>query len=389
MDNSNEAKYLMEKLVNFNTENFDDKPGGYTLELLEFVKKYLAKSGIQSSVFPYTIEKKLNGQDILLNNRGILLSKPKNNNKPVILLEGHCDTIPLSEKNIVKPIFRIKQNQIIGRGSVDMKGSLVSMILAIKELAKVENLKYQPVLLITSDEEANNFAGIKYFIKQQDKHNLKIKLAICGEPTSFVVKTNFYGAMYRIIKFFGGSGHGAYSGKEKNAIVNSVFFLNKLMDYQNKVCKLYNSSFGYSTMNIGVIRGGEKVNQIPSSCVIEFAIRTVKNNKIYDKLFHNTTRDKNLYTVEKVFSYNPISVSAKDEIINVLKKILLNEGKEQKNKSLSVKEFTEATFLNTAGIKTIVFGPGDPAFSHTSFESINIKDILLYKNVLKKFFQSL
>lgn len=389
MDNSSEAKYLLEKLVSFNTENFDDKPSGYTLEFLKFVKKYLAKSGVQSSIFPYNIDKKIDGQNIRLKDRGILLSAPKINNKPLILLEGHCDTVPISEENIAKPIFRAEQNQMIGRGTVDMKGSIVSMILAIKESAKLKNLKYQPALLITSDEEANDFAGIKYFIKQQDKYNRKIKLAICGEPTNFEVKTNFYGAMYMIIKFFGKSGHGANGKKSNNAIINSVPFLSKLTNYQKIVCKIYNDNFGYSTMNIGVIRGGEKVNQIPSSCTVEFAIRTVKNNKIYEKLFNDIINGKNSCVIEKVFSYNPISISDKDETINTLKNVLLKEGINQKNRLLSIKEFTEATFLNKAKIKAIAFGPGDPLLSHSSCEQINIKDVMMHKNILKEFFLSL
>ena len=386
MNSNNEAKYLLEKLVSFNTENFDDKPGGYTLDLLKFVQKYLAKSNIRSSVFPYAIDKKIGNQVIKLENRGILLTTPKRNNKPIILLEGHCDTVPMAEENIKKPVFSMKQDQMIGRGTVDMKGSIVSMILAIKELNKIQNLKYQPALLITSDEEANNFEGIKYFLKLQKRHKYNIELAICGEPTNFEIKTNFYGAMYTIIKFLSKGGHGAHSKNLDNAIINSVPFLNKLITYQKNVCKIYNNNFGYSTMNIGIIRGGEKVNQIPSCCAIEFAIRTVKNNEVYNELFNNIMKDKNLYKIKKVFSYDPISISKKDEIINVLEKILFKKSMTRKGKFSSVKEFTEATFLNKAGIKTIVFGPGNPVLSHSPKEQIDIKNVLLYKEILKEFF---
>ena len=387
MNDNNKAKYLLEKLVNFNTENFDDKPSGYTLDLLKFVQKYLKESGIKSKIHKYNLNKKYDCGTKKLKGRGILLTEINDSKKPIVLLEGHTDTVPIENKDISKTICSVKGNIIKGRGAVDMKGSIASMILTIQELSKNKNSKYQPVLLLTSDEEANNFAGIKYFLKEKKRRN--IVLAICGEPTNFEVKTNFYGAIYIIIKFFGKSGHGAHNKKTNNAITNSVVFLNKLIDYEKKVCKLYSDDFGYSTMNIGVIQGGEKVNQIPSSCAIEFAIRTVKNNKIYEKLFNNTMKGKDSYSIEKVFSYNPISISEKDKTIDTLKNILLNKRKKQKKKSLPVKEFTEATFLNMAGIKTVVCGPGDSMFSHTPFESINIKDILLYKNVLKEFFLSL
>ncbi len=389
MDDINEAKYLLEKLVGFNTENFDEKPSGYTLGLLKFAQNYLAKNGIQSSILPYTIDKKIDRQIIKLKDRGILVTTPKKDNRPIILLEGHCDTVPISEEGVIKPIFRAQRGQMIGRGTVDMKGSIVSMILTIKELSKLQNLKYQPALLITSDEEANDFAGIKYFLEQQKKHKYDIRLAICGEPTNFEIKTNFYGAMYVIIKFLGKSGHGAHCRKSENAIINSMPFLNKLVNYQKKVCKIYNGKFGYSTMNIGIIRGGEKVNQTPSSCTVEFAIRTVKTNSIYEELFNDIIRDKSSYEVEKVFSYDPVSISDKDEIIIALKKILSGESKVQKGKLPSVREFTEATFLNGSGIKTVVFGPGNPILSHSSNEKIDIKDVLLARKILVRFFQSL
>ncbi len=389
MDDINEAKYLLEKLVGFNTENFDEKPSGYTLGLLKFVQNYLEKNDIQSNILPYTIDKKIDRQIIKLKDRGILVTTPKKDNRPTILLEGHCDTVPISEEGVIKPIFRAQRGQMIGRGTVDMKGSIVSMILTIKELSKLQNLKYQPALLITSDEEANDFAGIKYFLEQQKKHKYDIRLAICGEPTDFEIKTNFYGAIYIIIKFLGKSGHGAYGKKSDNAIINSITLLNKLVNYQEKVCKIHNDNFGYSTMNIGIIHGGEKVNQTPPSCTVEFAIRTVKSNNIYEKLFNDIIRDKNSYNIEKVFSYNPLSISDKDKMINTLKKALLKENKTQKNKLPSIKEFTEATFLNRAGIKTIVFGPGNPSLSHSSSERIDIKDVLMSKKVLKEFFLSL
>jgi len=40
------------------------------------------------------------------------------------------------------------------------------------------------MLLLTSDEEANNFAGIKHFLKNNKK---KIMFALSGEPTNFKI----------------------------------------------------------------------------------------------------------------------------------------------------------------------------------------------------------
>lgn len=385
MNSNNKTRYLLEKLVNFNTENFDNKPSGYTLDFLEFVQKYLKESGIKSKIYKYNLNKKYDGETKKLKDRGILLTEVNDSKKPIILLEGHADTVPIESRDISKTICSIKGNIMKGRGAVDMKGSLVSMILAIQELSKNKNLKYQPVLLLTSDEEANNFAGIKYFLKE--KKNKNIALAICGEPTNFEIKTNFYGALYVIIECFGKSGHSANKLKRENAIENTIPFLNNLIKYQEKVSKIRHPKLGCSVMNIGVIKGGRKVNQVPSSCIIEFAVRTVRNNKIYLDLFNDIVENKKIpHKTTQVFSYDPICIPNDNKLIGELKKSALKF--EKKSQSSVSKEFSEATSLNKAGIKTIMFGPGNPAYSHSADEKIDIEDILLAKRMIVDFFVS-
>ena len=291
--NKQQTKQLLKKLVNFNTENFDDKPSGNTLDLLEFVKGYLKENNIESEIYQYAVNKKYGGKIKKLKNRGILLTKVSDCKKPIILLQGHCDTVPIEKKGNSKIICSVKGDILKGRGTVDMKGSVASMILAVQELNKNKNLKYQPVLLLTSDEEANEFAGIKYFLEKKKIKN-NIALAICGEPTDFKVKTNFYGALYMIIECFGKSGHSANNSKNQNAIENAIPFLNGLLKYQKEISKICHPQLGRSVMNIGTIKGGKKVNQIPSSCVIEFAVRTVKNNKAYLNLFNKIAEDKKI-----------------------------------------------------------------------------------------------
>lgn len=382
-----QTKQLLKKLVNFNTENFDDKPSGNTLDLLKFVRRYLKENDIESEIYRYTLDKKYGCKVEKLKNRGILLTKISDRKKPIILLEGHVDTVPIENKNISKEICSINGDKIKGRGAVDMKGSVVSMILAIQELSKNKKLKYQPVLLLTSDEEANDFAGIKYFLNlEKRKRKNNIALAICGEPTNFEIKTNFYGALYMTIECFGKSGHSANNSKNQNAIENAISFLNSLIKYQKEISKIHHSQLGYSTMNIGTIKGGKKVNQIPSSCVIEFAVRMVKNDKAYLNLFNKIVENRKIpHQTTQIFSYNPVCISSENEIIDRLKKSVLKFGK--KSQSSVSKEFSEATFLNEHGIKTILFGPGNPLLSHSSDEKIDIKDVLLAKEILIDLFK--
>lgn len=384
MDKLKEIEKLTQKLINFNTENFDDKPGGYTLALLESVKSILKKSGIKSKIYEYKIKRIIGDKKTELDRRGILISEfdPQ---KPVILFQGHADTVPVVEKFDGKN-FKKKNNTIYGRGAVDMKSSLAGFILTLKDLKNQSGLKYQPVLLITSDEEAGNFAGIKKFIEKYKIKKFNVEFAVCGEATGFALKQNFLGAMYLKFRFTGKSGHAANNKSGMNAIEKAVPFLNNLIKYQEKLEKESNV-LGKAVLNIGVIRGGEKVNKIPTECEIELTIRSTLKNNYYQKEIAGLVR-KHKCEMETVFSYDPILLSKNDNFIRSLQKSIDAENK-QYNKNIApdntMKEFTEATLLNNAGIKTIVLGPGDPLLNHTDNEHIKIRDILDYVEILTAF----
>lgn len=376
MSDLKEIEKLTKKLINFTTENFDDKPSGYTLELLEFVQSFLMDSGIRSQIHEYELERIIDGKKISLGSRGILLSE-YDDKKPVILLQGHADTVPIARKFEDENCL-VEEGMIFGRGAVDMKSSLAAMTMTVIKLKENRDLQYQPVLLITSDEEAGSFAGIKKFIEIYKKAKPDIRGAICGEVTDFAIKHDFLGAMYLRFHFAGKSGHAANKGRGDNAIEKAIPLLNDLVRFQNRLIKQKNA-LGQAVMNIGTIRGGEKVNQIPTACSIEVSLRTIKKNDIYEKEFLRLAK-KNGGRMEKVFSYEPTRISSEENLIRSLKKSM---GRARKQETI-MREFTEATLLNQVGIKTIVFGPGNPLLNHSDEERIKTRDIARYQDILEK-----
>ena len=131
-----------------------------------------------------------------------------------------------------------------------------------------------------------------------------------------------------IIECFGKLGHGANKSENENAIENIIPFLNDLLKYQKEISKIRHPQLGYSVMNIGTIKGGRKVNQVPSSCVIEFAVRTVKKSNIYLNLFNDIVENKKIpHKTTQVFSYDPICVSSNNKFVSELKKSVLKFGK--------------------------------------------------------------
>jgi len=372
-----DLKNLIMPLMEFNTQNSSSGEfEGYTLPLLKFVQKRLSAKNIKSRIQEYSIERTQNGKTIKSKKRGNLIAFV-DKKKPFILLQGHVDTVP--DLDNFKP--RIKNGYVIGRGAVDMKGSVAGLISAFEELAQKDFLSYSPYLLLTSDEEANNFSGIKHFLRH-NKQNFDF--GICAEPSNFNIKPYFFGAIYCILEIFGKEAHSSSDKPLDNAIENSIKPLNQLMKFKKFVSLQKAAHFDKSVMNIRVIKGGQKANQIPKQCKIGFTIRNSKNAPLYFKALSKIVlgKIKVNYKLNKIFAYNPLAVKIKKKVKNKLEAAFISNNIPIHYSTM--KGFSEATFLNKTGIQTIVFGPGDFELCHINAkkEKINLNKIEKFSKVI-------
>lgn len=372
-----QLKEILENLLRFDTQNSNDFAGGYTLSLLLYLKNHLEKRGAKVKIQRYNIQTEIGGKKIKLANRGNLLALTKSN-KPVILFQGHLDTIPDSSR--FKPTIR--KDYAIGRGAVDMKGPLAGLIKAFEILLeKEEELSFAPALLLTSDEEAHNFVGIKNFLARPLMPLPKIVLGICAEPTNMRVKTNLYGAMYFVLNISGASFHSAIANTN-NPIEKMIPVLLELKEFKRELGKRDKGGIGSSILNIGKIRGGDKVNQTPKSCELHFSIRNAEKVKIIENLLKDKILKIKEVGLKKIFAYEPVIV----RLSPFQKKMIKNAFSKNKTRLefSPMVGFSEATFLNKAGVPCVVFGPGDFSLAHAqaSKEKIRISQIERYVNIL-------
>lgn len=372
---------ILRQLLAFNTQNSSRVAGGHTLPLLLYLKDRLEKKGARVVLQKYSVQTSLNGKPALLKDRGNLLAVI-GKKKPAILFQGHVDTVP--DPSQFSP--KVTHDFAVGRGAVDMKGPVAGLIGAFETLLeKREELTLSPALLLTSDEEAHNFSGIKKFLKEHLLSLSDIKFGICAEPTNMKIKMHLYGAMYFLLRTYGTQLHSAVTCGD-NAIEKAIPILSSLVELKKKLAEGSRDGFGASILNIGIIRGGEIPNQTPKTCEIHFTIRNTKpvntiENLLRKKVFLNLPEGAK---VEKLFAYDPIVVK-----LQPLYKTLIKKAFFQSRLPLefgSMKGFSEATFLNNAGLPCFVFGPGKFELAHAPArkEKIKIAQIKKYVNILVK-----
>ncbi|PWN06420.1 M20 family metallopeptidase [Rhodohalobacter mucosus] len=204
---------------------------------------------------------------------GQLLSIPseRRKNTPNQLLIGHCDTVwPLHTLKSMP--CELKNGQMSGPGIYDMKAGLLEILFALKTIDHM-GLKPEvtPVVFITSDEEIGSFESRSNIMRLSNIADrcfvLEPALGIDGR-----IKTSRKGVGNYFITVHGKPAHSGLSPEQgRSAIVEMTYIIQMLYDL--------NDPEKGTTVNVGTIQGGERVNVIAAKSTIEVDVRIAKKEE--------------------------------------------------------------------------------------------------------------
>ena len=157
---------ILQNLIRFDTTN----PPGNEAECVAYVNKLLIGAGFTTILLAKTP------------NRPNLIARLKGQgNAPPFLLYGHVDVVTTLGQAWTHPPFEgvIADGCVWGRGALDMKGG-VAMMLAAFLRAKAEGLSLSGdvVLAILSDEEGGSDYGAKYLVETHPEQFKGIRHAL-------------------------------------------------------------------------------------------------------------------------------------------------------------------------------------------------------------------
>jgi acetylornithine deacetylase/succinyl-diaminopimelate desuccinylase-like protein len=294
---------ILQNLIRFDTTN----PPGKEAECIDYISRLIQSAGIDTKILY---------QDPARPN---LISRIKGNgNAPPLMLYGHVDVVSTAGQVWQYPPFegRIVDGFLWGRGALDMKGAVVMMLCALLR-AKYENvyLAGDVVLCIMSDEEAGGNLGTGFLVEHHADYFKGIRYAISEfGGFSFYLKGKKFFPIEVIQKqvcsikatIRSRSGHGAFVMKD-GAMAKLARMLNQLdkkylpvhitpvvqtlveqmasaLPFPGRIVlrQLVNPSFTdrvlkllgekgrnfipmlRNTVNATIVRGGDKVNVLPS-----------------------------------------------------------------------------------------------------------------------------
>jgi acetylornithine deacetylase/succinyl-diaminopimelate desuccinylase-like protein len=168
----------------------------------------------------------------------------------------------------------IRDGKVWGRGTTDTKGPMAAALWALRDWAKSSARAASRVewtFLGLMGEEAGNDGA-----HAMSKKGFRSDLALVLEPTGLSAVTAHKGVLWMEIVTRGVACHGAMPDQGRNAIHAMRRVLEIFEEkIQPSLERRPHIKLGASTMNIGTIAGGSKINIVPDACRIEIDFRLV------------------------------------------------------------------------------------------------------------------
>ncbi|MBI9083641.1 MAG: M20/M25/M40 family metallo-hydrolase [Desulfobacterales bacterium] len=353
-DHHREVLDLTQDLIRFRTTA--SRPGEIA-RCLDFVTAYLDDHGI--------------GHRRLTHDGVVSILVPFGEGSPRVLLMSHLDVVEGPDA-IFEP--KIIGDRLFGRGSIDDKYAVaLSLVLCRLHREQMQKRGLDPAtlpfgLLITSDEETGGERGAKPALEA-------VRPDFCialdgGSLDQIIVKEK--GILRLRLVARGTAAHGARPWLGKNAIEALM------VDYRNLAGLFDETSpdHWHRTLNLGIIRGGKAVNQVPDHAEAVLDIRYTETDAPRDLVAQIRGRVSSEVIVDEI---EPLFYGGRSPFLDLLL-------------SLSPDTITgfehgasDARYLMAHGVPGIVWGPDGDLSQHSPEEHINLPSLVALFDRLSAF----
>ncbi len=290
-----------------------------------------------------------------------------------LALVGHTDTVPYDPHWTEATTLIEREGKLFARGACDTKG-FIAAALAATEGIDLKLLRQPLALVFTADEEVG-LMGAKRLV---DIRPLRARYSIVGEPTSLQPMRAGKGYCLAEIIVRGREGHSAYPALGASAIFRAARVIGRLEKIAEDLKAGRHESFDppYTTLNIGVIRGGTAKNVIAGECRFTLEWRPIPgqpSNRLLDLLQMALEEEKKLdpgFECEVIASRadSGFEVPADSQIIKLLERL-------SGEKTGTVAFGTEAAQMIELGADAVVMGPGNIRVAHQTGEFVPIDEL--------------
>jgi acetylornithine deacetylase len=297
-------------------------------------------------------------------------------------LVGHTDTVPYDPNWTEALQLTERDGKLFGRGACDTKAFIAASLAACENI-KLENLQRPLALVYTADEEIG-LIGAKRLAETRAIHS---RYAIVGEPTSLQPMRAGKGYCIAEVTVKGREAHSAYPSLGSSAVFGAARLIAALETIGGKLESEQHPAFdpAFTTLNVGIIRGGTAKNVIPGECRFTLEWRPIPGQdpkRLLDLLAAaiaaEKTRDPEFVCeVDAARADEGFETSSDSTLVTMLADLT---GREPGTVAFG----TEAAQMTELGAEAVVLGPGNIREAHRTGEFVPAAELEACVRILQQ-----
>ncbi|MBF0523051.1 MAG: M20 family metallopeptidase [Candidatus Omnitrophica bacterium] len=364
---------LTQKVISIDSQN----PPGNELSLGRFVAEDMKSLGLDVKVISFA----KNRLNVLATLKGV--GARDQAKKEALLITPHMDTVPMGKGWKFDPLGgQISGGKIYGRGASDDKGSLAASMEVMRSLVEDKvKLQKDVIMAATADEETGSQLGILPLL---EKKILRPGFALVLDSDEMDAIIAQKGLIHFRIQIFGKKAHGAYNWKGINAIEIAAKVIADLKNMPLKHKK--HPLLRPPTVNIGVIKGGDKVNMVADFCEFSVDLRYLPGmnpKNILSQVKNVVRQQTNKFKIVIDDLQLPYEIDSRHPSVAAYVK---TAGRMGSNAILKGSEgATVITFFRKHKIPAFATGFGASGTAHTTDEYIRINTLYNGTKILEEF----
>jgi succinyl-diaminopimelate desuccinylase len=307
----------------------------------------------------------------LVHDDGESLVYAKRSGRPLVLLSGHTDTVPI-DGNVPG---RIEDGAVHGRGASDMKSGLAVM-MEIADWALDADLGYDLGLLFFPREELGPEWNPLPAVFEATPVVDESALVICLEPTDNTLQLGCLGNITARVIFEGRSAHSARPWLGVNAIALALEGLRPVLESEPFDVDVEGLVFREVVSVTQIDDCGNATNVIPGRVEATLNFRYAPSRTPEEA----EARIRELAGGElAIIQHSPAApVAARSPLVQRLRD--LGDFEVQPKQA-----WTNVADFAARGLDAINFGPGGTQYAHTPDEQVAIDDLVRTYEALKRF----
>lgn len=370
---------ILETLVGFDTTSAKSN-----MALIDWVRDYLGRHGVESTLVPNAEGTKAN-----------LWASVGPSAEGGVCLSGHTDVVPVEGQPWDTDPFVLtdKGSRLYGRGTCDMKAFPATALALLPEM--LDKPLARPIHFAFSYDEEVGCLGAPSMIAEIGKTLPRPSVVIIGEPTDMKVVSAHKGMWFFRTVVTGKEAHSSQTHRGVSAVMTGARLIAKL-DEMAKAraaaadpdCKFVPP---YTTIHVGTVRGGTAANIISRRCEFVCDVRNLPEDFPEDiqKEYEAWIEAEILPEMHAIDPASGVEVTTENAVPG------LQEDRDSEAEQLVrqltgdndthyVPYGTEAGQFQTAGMAAVVCGPGSIDQAHQPNEFIEKAQIDECEAMLRK-----